>query len=78
VLSPLTPGKIRRQQNDGAQVIDVRPGGIGAGILNHGTMMIAGSRITGNTAPNDSHGSPGIGGGIGNVPSQGGCRARAC
>jgi hypothetical protein len=41
------------------------PGGIGAGILNHGTMTIAGSRITGNTAPNDKAGHPGIGGGIG-------------
>jgi hypothetical protein len=48
------------------------PGGIGAGILNHGTITIAGSRVTGNTAPNDSKGNPGIGGGIGNVPSQGG------
>src|SRR5262249_60671793 len=29
----------------------------------------AGSRITGNTAPNDAQGNPGIGGGIGNLPS---------
>src|SRR5215510_2663294 len=43
----------------------------GAGIANHGTMTIAGSRVTGNTAPNDSQGNPGAGGGIGNLPSPG-------
>ena len=35
-------------------------------------MTIAASRITGNTAPNDKAGNPGIGGGIGNLPSMGG------
>src|SRR5262249_61743216 len=36
-----------------------------------GTRTIAGSRVTGNTAPNDSEGNPGAGGGIGNLPSPG-------
>ena len=43
------------------------PGGLGAGILNHGTMSIAGSRITGNTASIDSSGNAGMGGGIANL-----------
>jgi len=43
------------------------PGGLGAGILNHGTMSIAGSQITGNTAPTDSSGNAGVGGGIANL-----------
>jgi len=42
-------------------------GGTGAGIFNHGTMTITGSQITGNTAPTDSAGNAGTGGGIANV-----------
>src|SRR5215831_5775001 len=42
-------------------------GGTGAGIFNHGTMTITGSQITGNTAPTDGAGNPGMAGGIANV-----------
>src|SRR5215467_13950428 len=52
------------------------PGGAGAGIFNHSTMTITGSQITGNTAPTDSAGNPGTGGGIVNanfgIPPSGG------
>jgi hypothetical protein len=47
--------------------VDHNSANVGAGIGNHGTMTIAGSQITGNTAPTDSAGTPGVGGGIANA-----------
>src|SRR5262245_8521562 len=47
--------------------VDHNSANVGAGIANHGTMTIAGSRITGNMAPTDSTGTPGVGGGIANA-----------
>jgi hypothetical protein len=47
--------------------VDHNSANVGAGIGNHGTMTIAGSQITGNTAPTDSSGTPGAGGGIANA-----------
>jgi hypothetical protein len=47
--------------------VDHNSANVGAGIGNHGTMTIAGSRITGNTAPTDSAGTAGVGGGIANA-----------
>jgi predicted outer membrane repeat protein len=43
------------------------PGAPGGGILNHGTMTITGSQVNGNSAPTDSSGDLGDGGGIANV-----------
>jgi hypothetical protein len=47
--------------------VDHNSANLGAGIRNHGTMTIFGSRITANTAPTDSSGTPGVGGGIANA-----------
>jgi len=43
------------------------PGAAGGGILNHGVMTLTGSRVTGNSAPADSAGDQGMGGGIANI-----------
>lgn len=42
-------------------------GGPGGGILNHGVMTMSFTSVTGNTAPADSAGDQGIGGGIANI-----------
>jgi len=47
--------------------VDHNSASLGAGIGNHGTMTITGSQITGNTAPTDSAGTTGFGGGIANA-----------
>ncbi len=47
--------------------VDHNSASLGAGIGNHGTMTITGSQITGNTAPTDSAGTTGVGGGIANA-----------
>jgi len=56
--------------------VDHNSASVGAGIGNHGTMTIIGSQITGNTAPTDSSGTPGMGAGIVNadfgIPPTGG------
>lgn len=48
-------------------LVDHNSASVGAGIANHGTMTITGSLITGNTAPTDSAGNAGVGGGIANA-----------
>ena len=46
---------------------NVGMGGLGGGIVNHGTLTLEDSNVNGNSAPTDSSGNQGFGGGIANV-----------
>jgi hypothetical protein len=54
------------------------PGGIGAGILNHGTVTIAGSRITATPHPTTRPATRASAAASATCPPWAGCQAPAC